>query len=468
MRKARFAATAFCACALVISLSVPSFGAGLPEGDQNEQASPATGQASEDHGSSSGVAEGAPSGGASTPKKPDVTQTTKPAAQQKKSEKLTAAEKKHISKASECSSKAGSLVSELSGPAGELADEAARLAKQRKRLSKLQKQSSDMKEDIETAQAALDDAQHELDQIRAEESSLTGVSYYSVLFGKVRYKDLVSWSSDISQREAAARSELSTRQERLDGLKEQAAALDKKVAQQEQKVDKTVAAGNETALALEKADSKSRMADEDAAQHVEKLDAKQPKARQAREDIEAAARRHDATRSASRDELTSWYDAVNAISNVETDLVFGTGADFALAEEDFVEKWGPAIDAFFGQLDAPLAGQGKTMAKYAYEYKIDPRLCAAVSIIESSGGVHCIKAHNAWGWGAADSDPYGGASSWSSWDEAIREWHKGMAESNTGLAQAGSLSELGETYCSSAHWVCGVAEQFEKIDACVG
>ena len=482
MKKARIVVTAFLACALAIGLSVPSFGAVVSEEEQGGQSgqpvehpegadgtSPDVEQPSEDQmdkpdkntsGSSASKADGAAGskGAAEKTKKP---------------EKLTASEKKLISKASGYSSKAASLVSRLSAPADDLAEKTASLEKQREQLFKLKKKRADVDVDIRGAQAALSNAQAEFERVLEEESSLTDISYYSVLFGKVKYNDLVKWSSDISKRESDAHSELASRQKALEDLNAKAQSLDKKIEKRQGSIEKAVASGNDKAVELEKADSESRMADEDAAQQVEKLDTEKPKAKAAVEDVEKTVKRHDATRSSSREALASWYDQVDDISNVESSLIFGTGVDFALAEEDFVGKWGNAIDAFYEQFGSeagftpPLAGQGKTMAKYAYEYKVDPRLCAAVSIIESSGGKHCIKAHNAWGWGAADSDPYGGAASWGSWDEAIREWHKGMTESNTGLATAGSVSELGEIYCSSAHWAKGVSEQFEKIDACV-
>jgi hypothetical protein len=75
-----------------------------------------------------------------------------------------------------------------------------------------------------------------------------------------------------------------------------------------------------------------------------------------------------------------------------------------------------------------LEGQGKNFAASAWKYCIDPRWSAAISNTESGKGAVCIRAHNVWGWGAADSDPYNLAVEWSSWEEAIDAHAKGLAK----------------------------------------
>lgn len=168
----------------------------------------------------------------------------------------------------------------------------------------------------------------------------------------------------------------------------------------------------------------------------------------------------------------TWYEQAEASACVQDALAFGEGADFSLPEDEFVEIWGNAIDGFFASRaaasgDLPLRGYGRQMATSAYQHKIDPRLCAAVSIAESGGGQACIRPHNAWGWGAADSNPYGLAAEWDSFDEAIEAWHEGMARSTSGLATARTVSELGAIYCSSPTWGATVIEQMELISAFV-
>ena len=139
--------------------------------------------------------------------------------------------------------------------------------------------------------------------------------------------------------------------------------------------------------------------------------------------------------------------------------------DFSESEESFVEGWGAAIDRMYSEYaggSAPLSGYGRTMARCAYKYKIDPRLCAAISIQESSGGNHCIKAYNAWGW-MAYNDNLGAAASWSSWEEAIEGWHKGMTNSPA-LWPSSSLHELAQSYCSPPdEWEVAVGQMMGKI-----
>ena len=474
MKKMRVAGSVICACLLVGSMAVPSFG--LTELASEQVDLPESSITSSEEGTDDQTGEGQHDSAAGQPEqsKPVSSAEQKPQkAEAKDKLKLTASEKKRISKARSFSSKAGRLAGGLSSPRAELSDSTDDLRKSAERLSKLRQRYASTSRNVEDAKASVDEAQAQLDEVLERESSLTDVSFFSVLFGEVTYDELVSWSGDIAIEETQARDSLAAWQEELGKLNGELSGLEKRIDEQEQVVAAAIAAGNDIALELEADDSTSRMADEDAAQQLEGLNAKKPKVKSAVRGVEQSTKSHDSVRKSARAELSAWYDEVDELSGTESGLSFGAGADFALAEEEFVEKWGNAIDAFYEQFGSeagfapPLAGQGKTMAKYAYEYKIDPRLCAAVSIIESSGGKHCIKAYNAWGWGAADSDPYGGASSWGSWDEAICEWHKGMAESNTGLATANSLSELGETYCSSAHWAKEVSEQFQKIDACV-
>lgn len=186
----------------------------------------------------------------------------------------------------------------------------------------------------------------------------------------------------------------------------------------------------------------------------------------------------DATRYAVRDALSlladaeqgigSWYDELDARADAQGALSFGEGIDFSLDEDVFIEIWGTAIDEYFADRARtagamPLQGYGRTMAASAYRHKIDPRLCAAVSIAESGGGQNCIRPYNAWGWGAADSDPRGLAAEWSSFEEAIEAWHVGMASSGSGLATAQTVSALGAIYCSSPIWGATVIDQMELI-----
>ena len=101
------------------------------------------------------------------------------------------------------------------------------------------------------------------------------------------------------------------------------------------------------------------------------------------------------------------------------------GADWYMSQEEFVAEWAPRIDAYLA--GSPMAGTGELFARAAFLNCIDPRWSPAISTIESGKGAKCVRPYNAWGWGAADSDPVNLASEWSSWEEAINAHVKALA-----------------------------------------
>lgn len=135
------------------------------------------------------------------------------------------------------------------------------------------------------------------------------------------------------------------------------------------------------------------------------------------------------------------------------------GADWGAGEERFIAVWAPRIDAYFA--GSPLAGQGKAFAKAAWANHVDPRFSPGISNIESSKGQFCIRPYNAWGWGAADSDPYGLASEWESWEEAIDAHVSGLAR-----GYGYTISEAGaQSYCPGnwEEWYAYTIAQMNSI-----
>jgi hypothetical protein len=61
-----------------------------------------------------------------------------------------------------------------------------------------------------------------------------------------------------------------------------------------------------------------------------------------------------------------------------------------------------AIDAYYRKYNMPLEGTGMIMAKAAQENGLDWRLLPAISVIESTGGIHACKnaTHSFMGWGS--------------------------------------------------------------------
>lgn len=102
------------------------------------------------------------------------------------------------------------------------------------------------------------------------------------------------------------------------------------------------------------------------------------------------------------------------------------GADWHADRDEFITHWAERLNAYLA--GSALDGQGANFAMAAWKHNIDPRWSAAISNTESSKGAVCIKPHNAWGWGAADSDPSGLALDWDSWETAIDAHAEGLSK----------------------------------------
>lgn len=85
------------------------------------------------------------------------------------------------------------------------------------------------------------------------------------------------------------------------------------------------------------------------------------------------------------------------------------------------------IDGYLQKYGSPMAGLGSVFVAAGKKYGVDPRLPAAISIAESSGGKHVLGSYNAWGWGPGI--PFG------SWQEGISKVTQGLASGyiNQGL-----------------------------------
>jgi len=104
---------------------------------------------------------------------------------------------------------------------------------------------------------------------------------------------------------------------------------------------------------------------------------------------------------------------------------------------------------------APLATNAQDFVEAADKYGIDYRLVAAISIIESSGGLHNFKPYNAWGWGK-----YG----FENWKDGIWSVTEGLA---TGYISKGldTPLEIGRVYCppSYSSWAKKVSSLMKEI-----
>lgn len=75
------------------------------------------------------------------------------------------------------------------------------------------------------------------------------------------------------------------------------------------------------------------------------------------------------------------------------------------------------VRSFLASRNSPLADYAQEFVNAANTYGIDYRLVPAISIIESSGGLHTFRSYNAWGWGKM---------SFNNWTEAIWTVSEGL------------------------------------------
>lgn len=90
-----------------------------------------------------------------------------------------------------------------------------------------------------------------------------------------------------------------------------------------------------------------------------------------------------------------------------------------ISKEEIPDKRVIKVKNYLSKRNAPLAKYAKELVSYADKYKIDYRLVAAISVIESNGGKDTFRPYNAWGWGK---------SGFKNWIEGIAIVSKGLAK----------------------------------------
>ncbi|OGC42218.1 hypothetical protein A3K02_01545 [candidate division WS6 bacterium RIFOXYD1_FULL_33_8] len=112
------------------------------------------------------------------------------------------------------------------------------------------------------------------------------------------------------------------------------------------------------------------------------------------------------------------------------------------------------IRTYLQKRNSPLADYAEVFVDAANTYGIDYRLVAAISIIESSGGLHTFRTYNAWGWGKMNFD---------SWEEGIWTVSKGLG--NYYAKGADTPSEIARSYCppSASSWASKVTSVMNLI-----
>ncbi len=94
------------------------------------------------------------------------------------------------------------------------------------------------------------------------------------------------------------------------------------------------------------------------------------------------------------------------------------------------------IRKYLSSRGSPLAEYSEEFVKAADHYGIDYKLVAAISIVESGGGKHNFRSHNAWGWGK---------SGFNSWTEGIWTVSKGLSKYYAGGRT--TPSTIAPSYC---------------------
>lgn len=378
------------------------------------------------------------------------------AAEKKKIEKKIAAVEKKLDEAASKASGLSKLQAKLANKQDEFDDRSEGAATAAAKLKKLKKSIENTKTLIDRAQTVVRAVEEEL--AAAEDPDL-----WTMLNGEVSLYDAESRDYLLQTISTDRRIAIVKLQQKLESQIYRKGKLEKKIVKASNKLVNATDKVTEAAFAIEAQCSEMRDAYQEAQELAKEL-GKTDEEVETKEAVEAAAKRYATLREGALVSVSSWYADLEDLGGLDDALTFGTGIEFTLTKKQFVKKWGKAIDAFFENYgNSPLYGYGKTMAKMAWKYKIDPRLCAAVSIIESGGGQVCIKSCNAWGWGAADSDPSGLALSWDTWESAIEAWHDGVANNDAGMFESETIEELGAIYCSSGDWASNVSAQMLAI-----
>lgn len=82
-------------------------------------------------------------------------------------------------------------------------------------------------------------------------------------------------------------------------------------------------------------------------------------------------------------------------------LVFiSTGAPKLVAEDSVIDNRAQIIDTYYKEHNMPLEGYGEKMVEVADKNGLDWRLLPAISIRETSGGLHQCRTNNSFGWGS--------------------------------------------------------------------
>ncbi|OGH19880.1 MAG: hypothetical protein A3D74_04740 [Candidatus Levybacteria bacterium RIFCSPHIGHO2_02_FULL_37_13] len=119
------------------------------------------------------------------------------------------------------------------------------------------------------------------------------------------------------------------------------------------------------------------------------------------------------------------------------------------------------LGEFLKQYNSPLEPHAVDFVKYADKYKLDWKLVAAISGLESTFGKAIpYNSYNGWGWGIYGDNMI----RFSSWTEGIKTVSEGLRENYINKWGAQDVYMIGRFYASSPTWASRVTYFMEKID----
>lgn len=113
------------------------------------------------------------------------------------------------------------------------------------------------------------------------------------------------------------------------------------------------------------------------------------------------------------------------------------------------------IEVFLEKRNSPLTRYAQEFVLAADYWNIDYRLVAAISVVESGGGINTFRKYNAWGWGK---------NGFKSWEDGIWSVSEGISKGyySKGLD---TPKEISKYYCppSSDSWARKVSSLMKEI-----
>jgi hypothetical protein len=118
------------------------------------------------------------------------------------------------------------------------------------------------------------------------------------------------------------------------------------------------------------------------------------------------------------------------------------------------------LKSFLEKYSSPLASYANAFVKNADDYRLDWRLVAAISGVESSFGKHIpYNSYNGWGWGVYGNNVI----YFSSWEEGIETVSEGLRINYINKWRAENVYEIGGIYAADPRWASNVNYFVEKI-----